>query len=422
MPGTCRLLLQGTVGMACLLLSACDRPEPAGTSRTSAATAQGESSTFQQAILADPIVSELTSAYLDQILIDYRQAQDSAEALRQSVVGLLDNPSDSTLAQARQSWLTAHDDYAATTLHGYFLQALPARNTSGVSMDLAMERLHYQMDYWPILAGYVDYLADYPDSGLVGDMTVPLSREAIIQQHGVFDLSEVLLGFHPLEFLLWGEPVSAAPGQRPWSDYLEETQLTSEQAADGLQLTQLTNNRRRQLLNLVSDLLVKDIEAARQLWSSNRSGLRDLLASLSGPRQLGLLLQSMSAVITEEIMVKSLSPLLNGDYENSLHSVYSHSSARAARAQLQRIESLLSTAAATTVTLEVMLAELMPDFSQVFYQNLDAGQQCLEQLYLTVAQNSDPDVAMTIESEIVECINYMGNLTNTLRLAAAGMP
>ncbi|MFM1897568.1 MAG: hypothetical protein RLZZ385_2642 [Pseudomonadota bacterium] len=412
-------LLGGTL---ILSLLACDNT-PANDRQNPAPAESGETPrSFEQPLLADAVISDLTTAYIDQAIVAYRVAVASAENLQEAVDRLLDAPGEQTLVAARQAWLQAHDDYAATSLHQYFLQALVSGNNSGLGIDLSLERLHYQLDHWPILAGYIDYLDGYPDSGLVSDITVPLSRESISLQHGAFDLAEALLGFHPVEFLLWGEVRPGASGQRPYTDYMEDTELTAEQAAEGLQLTQMTSNRRRQLLDLVTVSLLQDVQAMQQLWTRNRNTLRDMAEGLTGPRQLALLLDAMTAVVTEELMVKSLSPLLNGDHESSLHSPYSQSSAAAVLAQLGGLEQALMVAADAAVTLEVLLTELYPDFSQTFYQNFDAGKECLERLYASVNQSGDPEIAMTIEAEIVECINFMGNLTNTLELVKSQFP
>ena len=77
-----------------------------------------------------------------------------------------------TLATVREAWLSAHNAYEQTTLYRK-LFALFAEE-SQVSQ---LTRQQYFIDYWPIYAGYIDYLDSYPGSGLVNDMTVALTPE-----------------------------------------------------------------------------------------------------------------------------------------------------------------------------------------------------------------------------------------------------
>ncbi|OUS24067.1 hypothetical protein A9Q99_26355 [Gammaproteobacteria bacterium 45_16_T64] len=94
----------------------------------------------------------------------------------------------------------------------------------------------------PIMPGYIDYLLAYPNSGIINDITVPLSAKTIRQQQGLTDSGEISLGFEVIAFLFQGEQRynrSLAP--RPVSDFAQEQE------------------RRRQYVHIALTLLIDDL-------------------------------------------------------------------------------------------------------------------------------------------------------------------
>lgn len=407
---SCRVLL---AGVALLLVACDDSGETNSTGRTLSSTS-GSGARFEQEQLSNAAVDALVGHYLEQVTQDLQQSIGSAEALDAAIKRFLNTLDEADLDEARRLWLAAITDYEATAVHRYFFQQVMNNSNSGLDLGLALDRLHFQIDYWPILPGYIDYLKDYPGSGVVGDMTVPLNHDSILQQHGVYDLSEALLGFHPLEFLLWGENLPPGEHPRPVSDYQPVTDLSAEQQEEGLQVAQLDNNRRRQLLELVSTHLVDDLRAMQQLWSRNENTFNIIMDAAGSTGQIRILLDAASAMVSEEILVRSLYPMLNGDFDNSQQSPYSHSTENAVIAQLGGVEKLLSTVGIDDITMETMLSALMSDFSENFYLNLDASKECLALLYASAQQSANPRQSVQTEFEIVECINLVANMTNTL--------
>ena len=97
----------------------------------------------------------------------------------------------------------------------------------------------------PILPGYVDYLLQYPNSGIVNDITLALSEQSLRGQQGLTDNGEVSIGFEVIAFILMGEQrynQSLAP--RPAIDFKEPDA-----------------SRRRQYLTITVSLLQQDLAA-----------------------------------------------------------------------------------------------------------------------------------------------------------------
>ena len=346
---------------------------------------------------------EIVLKYVEQIDTDLTQAGIEIEKFQSSIVTLADHVSSENLSLSKQAWLDAHSAYELTTLHRYF-----ATQLLGEQNSLALMQLQYQINHWPIIPGYIDYVNGYPDSGIVYDINVTLDVDSIREQHGAFDIYEVTLGFHVIEFLLWGYDTDSVA--RPAADFDAVLELTPEETESGYSLEQLSNNRRRLFLAVAADTLVEDFRALQSLWLTEESSIRQRIESTSGTELIVILADSMSAMLNQELLIRSLYPMLNGDFVESIQSPYSRSTQNAVSSQLSGLERLLlEHQTENGTTLDLIFSAISDEFSEFFYQNFDASKACLVLLY----SNRESDSAGTTnerETEIVECINLLTNI------------
>jgi len=346
--------------------------------------------------------------YAEQIRVDFSQVSIEIANLQSAIGEFLAQTNTENLDRARQSWLLAHSAYELTTLHRYFAASILNEQSS-----IALLLLQYQINHWPIVPGYLDYVNGYPDSGIVHDINVNLDSTGLREQHGAFDVSEVTLGFHVLEFLLWGSPNTQSQ-LRPADDFIEIDSLSAGQRESGYSLEQLSNNRRRQLLTIIAGILLDDFRELESLWSSQLEGTEQIIGRTSQTDLITALADSMSAMLTEELLLRSLYPMLNGDFVESIQSPYSLSTQNAVSSQLSGLESLLlESQAENGTTLDLVFSAISDGFSEFFYQNFDASKSCLVLLY----SNTDNDAASTSterEIEVVECINLLTNMIDNI--------
>ena len=346
---------------------------------------------------------EIVLKYVEQIGTDLIQARIEIERFQSSIVTLADHVSSENLSLSKQAWLDAHSAYELTTLHRYF-----ATQLIGEQNSLALMQLQYQINHWPIIPGYIDYVNGYPDSGIVYDINVTLDVDSLREQHGAFDIYEVTLGFHVIEFLLWGYDTDSVA--RPAADFDAVLELTPEETESGYSLEQLSNNRRRLFLAVAADTLVEDFRALQSLWLTEESSIRQRIESTSGTELIVILANSMSAMLNQELLLRSLYPMLNGDFVESIQSPYSRSTQNAVSSQLSGLERLLlEHQTENGTTLDLIFSAISDEFSEFFYQNFDASKACLVLLY----SNRESDSAGTTnerETEIVECINLLTNI------------
>jgi uncharacterized iron-regulated protein len=363
------------------------------------------------------VVKQLISAYMARIESDFTDLQSELVSLQQKVETLIDSPSPSTLVSARVSWSSAHQSYQHSNLHFYFTSYISPESQSD-----NLYKLTYQMDHWPILPGYIDSVDGYESGGIVHDVNVELSPSSLRQQHGLFDATEATLGFHVMEFLLWGQSDLDSPG-RQLEDFVRVNQLTEIQRDSGMEISQVGNNRRRELLRLTSKILIEDFDASFEIWNTVSSDFLKSVEDRNSAALLNLLLESVTAMLMEELLTRSLYPLLNGEIESALQSPYSQTSEITVATQLQSIEQLfLETPTIDGITLDKILSSLSPVFEEFFYQNIDSNKACLILLYSSLGQIDTSLKNDKIEFEVVECINLLTSLLDQLEKIKLTLP
>jgi len=397
-------LQKTTLAAATLLLVLVGCSENTSEPQIAEPTAETRPSGFE---LLNPELStaakQITLDYAEQIRVDFSQVSIEIEKLQSAIGQFPAKTNIDNLERARQAWLLAHTAYELTTLHRYFAASILDEQNS-----IALLQLQYQINHWPIVPGYLDYVDGYPDSGIVHDINVSLDSIGLRDQHGAFDISEVTLGFHVLEFLLWGSRDTQSE-LRSVDDFIEIDALDGSQIESGYSLEQLSNNRRRQLLAIIADILLGDFRELGSLWSDQLERAEQSIDRTSQTELNTTLADSMSAMLTEELLLRSLYPMLNGDFVESIQSPYSLSTQNAVSSQLSGLESLLlESQSENGTTLDLVFSAISDEFSEFFYQNFDASKSCLVLLY----SNTDNDTDSTSterEIGVVECINLRNN-------------
>jgi len=233
-------------------------------------------------LLVDPVV--LGASVSDWQKSHMNQGVASTTALVNQTNRFLDNPTDETRSSWQLAWNRAHEDFHRATL------LLP-----GDSL------LH--IDVWPVEPGFLDALPEYPESGIIYDLSLGITTGSLKEQHMITDSSEASLGFHVLEYYAFERPIE---DMLPGDDRLRE--------------------RRRTLISRVSDLLLLDVS---QLKKSLQDSEIDALPQATYP--------ALVASLAER--TDSISSALNFSTE---HGEFSGRSAQVIAAQFSAIYELLN--------------------------------------------------------------------------------
>jgi putative iron-regulated protein len=219
----------------------------------------------------------------------YAAAHAEAVKLQGAIAALLASPTAETLAAARFAWLNARPAYMQTDVFRFY----------GGPIEGAERRING----WPLNESVIDYVDGNPGSGIVNSTALPLTLDTIVLMQQAFD---VTTGWHAIEFLLWGQDLSATgPGARPHTDYV---------AGQG------NNDRRRDYLRIVTDLLVNDLGNMVAVWAPGRDNYRSSLAALDQRNVIGRAFHGMAVLAGYELATKRIGVALDnrdGDDEQS---------------------------------------------------------------------------------------------------------
>jgi hypothetical protein len=190
-------------------------------------------------------VENSTRIFSELAVVRTNKAIEEIASMKHAITHFLSYPTEENRQTLGVNWKSAHKAFLS----------IGAKPVAEVNVRDASTTLLYQLDAWPIQPGYIDAVEYYPNSGIVNDITVDLSIESIRNQHGFSDAEEIILGFHPLEYLIFSK--RATDYQLPEDSSPAENDAPRRRNA-GLQ-TEIDNDlpnpilRRRTLLELLGD-------------------------------------------------------------------------------------------------------------------------------------------------------------------------
>ncbi len=227
----------------------------------------------------------VVTGYADIAQAQYEDALDTARQLQQAVGELLAKPSVDTLAAARSAWLASRVPYQQTEAYRFG--------------NPIVDDWEGRVNAWPLDEGMIDYVdASYgtesdvnayyvvnvianPKLSIGGKavdatrITPGLLREVLHEADG--NEANVATGYHAIEFLLWGQDLNGtgpAPegrvgtpqerhaGNRPHTDF------------DLAQCTGGNCERRAEYLQVVTDMLVEDLQEMAANWKADGAARR----------------------------------------------------------------------------------------------------------------------------------------------------
>ena len=118
----------------------------------------------------------------------------------------------SYLEACRERWKTAYEQFV---LLGPYTRGY-------ATVDIGYDATKQLIQVYPINYRYVDYAEDSPNGGIINDVDNYPTIQFLNTLHQVGGEQNCTIGFHVLEFLLWGEDLSlTGPGNtRDYKDYV----------------------------------------------------------------------------------------------------------------------------------------------------------------------------------------------------------
>lgn len=234
-------------------------------------------------------------AYIDLVHASYQRSAEAAMVLDTAISALLANPTDETLAMAREAWVAARPAYLKTEAFRFYDG--PIENKEGL------------INAWPMNEAYLDYVEGNPTAGLINsDESLAIGDMVALNQSQ--DEADVTTGWHAIEFLLWGQDLSAeGPGNRPVSDFI---------AGQG------HNDRRREYLANLSKHLTGLLTGLAEDWATDGSSAYVQSLRRDQPREvIGRMMNGMAILAGYEVMSERLAVALDSGDQEDEHSCFS---------------------------------------------------------------------------------------------------
>ncbi len=185
--------------------------------------------------------------YADIAHATYEDSYDTAVTLQAAIDTFVANPSDATLADAKAAWLAAREPYGQTEAFRF----------AGGPIDDA-DGPEGLLNAWPLDEAYIDYVEGAAESGIINNAVdyPTIDRDLLLSLNENGAETNISVGYHAIEFLLWGQDLSAdSAGNRPVSDY------TTAPNAD----------RRAAYLQMVAAQLIENLDEMVREWSPDVS-------------------------------------------------------------------------------------------------------------------------------------------------------
>ncbi|MEM6722129.1 MAG: imelysin family protein [Bacteroidota bacterium] len=207
---------------------------------------------------------QVIAHYATIVLQNYTKALEDAKVLQTAITTFTTIPTEANFTAAKNAWLAARDSYGTTEAFRECNGPIDTSKSSSTPWGIGNEG---QMNAWPIDESYIDYVAtgtepyagSYDANSIINNKEITISVATLTDPNS-FGGNEsqndksISTGWHAIEFLLWGQdnttPAANLPGQRPYTDY------TTANNAD----------RRKQYLNVVTQLLVDDLQSLVDTW------------------------------------------------------------------------------------------------------------------------------------------------------------
>lgn len=261
--------------------------------------------------------SAAIATYAEIASAAYDDSVAAADALEAAVGALLDTPSQATLDAARTAWLAAREPYLQTEVFRF--QDGP--------IDGPPDNLEGRINAWPMDENYIDYVTDDANAGIVnGDGTIDATT--LITANAAGGDENISTGFHAVEFLLWGQDLSAdGPGDRPFSDFVVGGAGTNVE-------------RRRTYLEVVTKLLADDLATVADEWKPDQDNYRKELLAAAPAEGLRRILTGMIVLSGFETGGERLQAALDSGSQEDEHSCFSDNTHRDMIQDIQGIENV----------------------------------------------------------------------------------
>jgi putative iron-regulated protein len=261
--------------------------------------------------------------YASGVHATYEASLASATSLDEAIDAFVADPTDETLATAKDAWLAARDDYGLTEAFRFY----------GGPIDNEESGPEGLINDWPLDEAYIDYVDGDAAAGIVNDPeTYPtIDAELVTSLNEQGGETNISTGWHAIEFLLWGQDLSAdGPGARPVTDY-----TPADDGADNA-------DRRATYLTVVSDLLIEHLTGLVDAWAPEADNYRAEFTVLDPNEALTMIITGAGELTRGELAGERMYVAYSERSQEDEHSCFSDNTTNDLIANARGIEMVLT--------------------------------------------------------------------------------
>ncbi len=265
-------------------------------------------------------VENIALNYSTIVLANYQDALDDAKTLQNTLNTFIATPNQVNFEASKQAWLTARESYGTTEAFRFANGPIDREtvDNSGNVIDEGPEGL---LNSWPLDENFIDYVEGTTASGIINTPTTypTITKEILISKNGDGGETNVSIGYHAIEFLLWGQdntaPAEKQAGLRSFTDFVDGSTTATNQ------------NRRRDYLIVCANLLIENLEFLVDQWTVGTNYNTEFLA-LENNAILTNLLKSIAELSGSELAGERMATALEQQNQEDEHSCFSDNTHR----------------------------------------------------------------------------------------------
>jgi len=202
----------------------------------------------------DAAKTALISDYADLVSESYEKALEDAETLKTAIETFTADPTQANFDAAKDAWFDARESYGPT--EAFRFAEGPIDLLNGVEGPEGL------LNSWPLDENYIDYVDGSANAGIINDLTnyPTIDKDLLESLNGDGGEENVSVGYHAIEFLLWGQDLTAPSaleaGDRPYTDFVDGGTASNQ-------------DRRRAYLEICADLLTDHLQILVDEWASS---------------------------------------------------------------------------------------------------------------------------------------------------------
>ena len=251
-----------------------------------------------------PAFNPVTQHYAVLVHATYVDTNIAAQSMQRVIADFVKSPSADRLAAARKSWLEAREFYGQTEAFRFY--GGPIDDGDGPEG---------RINAWPMDESFVDNTEGKQKSGLVNNRKFVITKASLSKQNERGGEENVATGWHAIEFLLWGQDLSATgPGNRSFEDYVDGKAPNAD--------------RRRQYLTVVTDLLIQDLTMLEKAWAPDVKSNYRAKFEKNGKESVRKMLVGLGSLSRGELAGERLEVALNSQAQEDEHSCFSDNTHR----------------------------------------------------------------------------------------------